>query len=1021
MLHTHIALFRDFRVSALISAGLLVVLAGLFFFPTASMEETKAAPASGETTLSMTAENVNLDLNITNPNGTFSTSTPSEFTVSTSSQAGYTLRLQAKDDNSDSSKLVNGEYAFNSISSASADGTDFNNGNWGIKPSKFNSTDNTNFLPAPNIDGVSLDETDSANVEANTYTLALAAKSDYTLPAGIYSNTFVLTATANGTGYTIIYDGHNEYDEVENLPEAQTVSMTQPSVELSSQVPTLSGYQFFGWCDGDITTPESNDVCSGDVYQPGDTFVIDASENDTTTLYAMWGYSTITFDGNGGEIDMYDITWDEYSGSTIDVGSPYDARKSGYVFNGWNTKADGTGASASCTLYEGEESYIENCSINTSDLSPTITTLYAQWTNQVTVHFYADSSYATGETADQIITIGTPTRLNPHTFTSNDYILNYWYSDDSSRISCQNECEDEDIITISDDVNVLAFTLHSEWTDEIYVIYDGNGADWGSMEDDEHVYINYELSPNTYERSGYVFNGWNTKADGTGQVYGAHLTPSPKTKRLTLYAQWRPAELNTIGTGPHTSSYSFEEAYAAAYNANNKSIWVKDDSGNGYHQKGTDEDTTGKETHYAMQDITLTLNDNGITRGVCDAVTAEDDTIRVLDTRDWKVYWILKAKDGKCWMTQNLDLDLSPDRPLTSLDTDLNDASLSGTYEESYTFQNGVITWTPKKATTVALNASSIPNDDNVDEARSTDVGNWYYTDTFQTSVSQNYLSSSSTYFSQTPFTNNQEHGHVGNYYNWTAAVASDRLTVEEEEVRNNDYYFKNNTINTKAFHNSICPKGWRLPDFVSDDSDGLSNESAKRDPSALAKNEFYGLIYYYSNGDITEGGPLEASPLYFTRAGTIRKGGLSNAGYDGYYWASQRNLHIDSWAGHRYVYSTDAYNLIVRSNVYDPANHYTSDRQRSVRCVARNESENNMEDIYYIEYDGTSYRHVVAKGGSFRIRTFNEVFDQGTTLDYTKFLGWNTEWDGSGTSYQEGELVTNLQSDLILYPMMSE
>ena len=211
MLHTHITLLRDFRVSALISAGLLAVLAGLFFFPTASMEETKAAPASGETTLSMTAENVNLDLNITNPNGTFSASTPSEFTVSTSSQAGYTLRLQAKDDNSDSSKLVNGEYAFNSISSASADGTDFNNGNWGIKPSKFNSTDNTNFLPAPNIDGVSLDETDSANVEANTYTLALAAKSDYTLPAGIYSNTFVLTAIANSTGYTIIYDGNDDY------------------------------------------------------------------------------------------------------------------------------------------------------------------------------------------------------------------------------------------------------------------------------------------------------------------------------------------------------------------------------------------------------------------------------------------------------------------------------------------------------------------------------------------------------------------------------------------------------------------------------------------------------------------------------------------------------------------------------------------------------------------------------------------------------------------------------------------
>lgn len=45
------------------------------------------------------------------------------------------------------------------------------------------------------------------------------------------------------------------------------------------------------------------------------------------------------------------------------------------------------------------------------------------------------------------------------------------------------------------------------------------------------------LSANTYTREGYVFNGWNTAANGTGTPYGAGANYSFAAD-MTLYAQW---------------------------------------------------------------------------------------------------------------------------------------------------------------------------------------------------------------------------------------------------------------------------------------------------------------------------------------------------------------------------------------------------------------------------------------------------------------------------------------------------
>ncbi len=71
-----------------------------------------------------------------------------------------------------------------------------------------------------------------------------------------------------------------------------------------------------------------------------------------------------------------------------------------------------------------------------------------------------------------------------------------------------------------------------------YITFDPNGGT-GTM-DDQQIYGNVEdeIHNNTFEKTGYLFNGWNTKANGTGTAYqdGATAAFSGPT---TLYAQWK--------------------------------------------------------------------------------------------------------------------------------------------------------------------------------------------------------------------------------------------------------------------------------------------------------------------------------------------------------------------------------------------------------------------------------------------------------------------------------------------------
>ena len=208
---------------------------------------------------------------------------------------------------------------------------------------------------------------------------------------------------------------------------------------------------------------------------------------------------------------------------------------------------------------------------------------------------------------------------------------------------------------------------------------------------------------------------------------------------------------------------------------------------------------------------------------------ALEESVQAIDARDGKKYWVTKLKDGNIWMTQNLDFDINSNTTLDSTTTDLSVIYNSSTgqyaeYDTGYTENNGTIYWTPTSSATTI----------NFEGTRAT---NWFGSKTAPVSASK---------------TDNTEAGHesLGNYYNWTAAIAS-----------NDSSSLTTSTYNNIASNpqNSICPKGWRLPT--------ISNQ-----PSTIqdSTNEFARLNYLYNGGLTNTDVSLMTSPTYFKYAGVI-------------------------------------------------------------------------------------------------------------------------------------------------------
>ena len=114
----------------------------------------------------------------------------------------------------------------------------------------------------------------------------------------------------------------------------------------------------------------------------------------------------------------------------------------------------------------------------------------------------------------------------------------------------------------------------------IRVIFDKNGGDTEAdprimVQDKVDSAVNhFDLPTTNPTRTGYLFNGWNTKVDGSGDAFTAK---TDVTSNMTVYAQWKP-----------------DEAYAVKIAPMNLTVYV---GGDGYHG------VIGQDGKFAANDL----------------------------------------------------------------------------------------------------------------------------------------------------------------------------------------------------------------------------------------------------------------------------------------------------------------------------------------------------------------------------------------------------------------------------------
>ncbi|MFM1871270.1 MAG: hypothetical protein RL398_692 [Planctomycetota bacterium] len=100
-------------------------------------------------------------------------------------------------------------------------------------------------------------------------------------------------------------------------------------------------------------------------------------------------------------------------------------------------------------------------------------------------------------------------------------------------------------------------TLYAQWQPTNVVTYSvtyhGNGNTAGTVPTDSGAYETGQLvtvaGPNTLANDGYLFDGWNTLANGSGVAYTEGATFVMGNAGFNLYAQWTPEPTVTVTSG----------------------------------------------------------------------------------------------------------------------------------------------------------------------------------------------------------------------------------------------------------------------------------------------------------------------------------------------------------------------------------------------------------------------------------------------------------------------------------------
>ena len=323
---------------------------------------------------------------------------------------------------------------------------------------------------------------------------------------------------------------------------------------------TASGWKFAGWSlekgDGKYY---SNDVLYSDRSLNGISVNPRVTMKDGgITLYAKWiPVFEVNYHGNTHSEGTLPKDTDGtvssgtnlyYSGDVITVQAPGNIKKQDkdgvkYEFMGWALNQDGSGV----RYYEGDRVFVDEQDVN----------FYAQWkavgTDKFAVNYIAvipkgASLLGQPPVDSDKYAAGNVVKVKGRETMS---VMNYRFAgwaltsvEGGIYVDGEEIFGTKDIgVTVTREETVMkeqGLSFYSRWIPLYKVNYyadvkDGVPEDNNEYEAKDEIVI---LSGEDMERSGYIFVGWNTEEDGSGQMYFAGEKVSGLEEDLELYAQW---------------------------------------------------------------------------------------------------------------------------------------------------------------------------------------------------------------------------------------------------------------------------------------------------------------------------------------------------------------------------------------------------------------------------------------------------------------------------------------------------
>ena len=280
--------------------------------------------------------------------------------------------------------------------------------------------------------------------------------------------------------------------------------------------PTYTDHAFIAW----YTTAD---------YQDGTEFDFNTPITKDTDLYARWFPDVyfIDFDANGGTGTMDTIVQD----GTESVDLPPNTFTNGtYLFDGWNTEADGSGVAVA----DGQAGYTPG----KKDV-----TLYAQWKERTYTIKYDTAGGTPATIADkENVKFSDAGLLPADTLSKEGCTLTGWKVQGTDT-KVENITKYSELVA---DYLVTEVTLEAQWSENTYTVkYDTNGGNPAAITDKTNVKFKDTglLPPDNPTRTGYSFAGW--EVDGK-QVKDAttykELVADDTVNSVTLKAQWKEKE-----------------------------------------------------------------------------------------------------------------------------------------------------------------------------------------------------------------------------------------------------------------------------------------------------------------------------------------------------------------------------------------------------------------------------------------------------------------------------------------------